>query len=70
MLWVTDRVQLRGPELTREFYFDLCLGSTLFFTDCSLTVCEPQPDGTYQAEVVVDTSHLTSPEPVATTRYV
>jgi hypothetical protein len=37
---------------------------------CSLTVCAPQPDGTYDAEVLADSGHLSSPEDQAKTRYI
>jgi broad specificity phosphatase PhoE len=38
-------------------------------TYCSLTVCVPQGDGSYRADIVTDTAHLTHPENPEKTRY-
>jgi broad specificity phosphatase PhoE len=37
---------------------------------CSITVCVPQEDGSYSADIVADSSHLSSPESLRTTRYI
>lgn len=37
---------------------------------CALTVCVPQADGSYAAEVVADTAHLPAPEDLSKSRYV